>query len=149
MRIRLLETLTHSSIPHLLRYEDRNSMHFAIESRVPFLHVDLVEYLYALPEEYLLSADGKTKCVFREAMRGIVPDEILGRHDKIGFATPERSWLEKLDSWVAEKLSYGEKLQCFDMAEIEREWKAVIGGRKEYSFKYWRWLNLIAWEKAK
>jgi asparagine synthase (glutamine-hydrolysing) len=149
MRKRLLENLTNSSIPHLLRYEDRNSMRFSIESRVPFLHVDLVEYLYSLPEEYLLSPDGVSKCIFREAMRGIVPDEILDRHDKIGFATPERNWLAALDSWVDDNFRYGEKLEYFNMAEVKKEWQAIISGRKEFNFKCWRWLNLIAWEKAK
>ena len=95
--------LTRSSIPHLLRYEDRNSMRFSIESRVPFLDVHLVEYLFSLPEEYLISDAGCSKYVFREAMRGIVPDAILDRQDKIGFATPEKYGLPK---WTSGYVNY-------------------------------------------
>ena len=73
----------------LLRHEDRNSMANSIESRVPFLTTDFAEFLLSLPEEYLVSKSGETKSIFRESMKGIVPQRILGRKDKIGFATPE------------------------------------------------------------
>jgi asparagine synthase (glutamine-hydrolysing) len=148
LRARLLESLTRSSIPRLLRYEDRNSMHFSIESRVPFLHIDLVEYIYSLPEEFLISPNGTSKYVFREAMRGIVPDAILDRNDKIGFATPEKSWLSNMENWVFEQLKYAEKLPCFDPSALIEEWNNVIHGRVAFDFRCWRWLNLIAWVQS-
>ena len=149
LRSRLYETLTQSSIPHLLRYEDRNSMRFSIESRVPFLHVDLVEYLFSLPEEYLISEAGCSKYVFREAMRGIVPDAILDRQDKIGFATPEKVWLTQMDQWVRELFLFANQVGCFEQEELKKEWDAVFKGKIDFNFKCWRWLNFLAWEKAK
>ena len=80
-------------LPALLRHGDRNSMRWSIESRVPFLNHKIVEYLFSLPESYLVGNNGETKHIFRQAMRSIVPDEVLFRKDKIGFETPERSWL--------------------------------------------------------
>lgn len=75
LSLRLRDALTGKrGLSHLLRYEDRNSMSHSIESRVPFLTIDMAEFLLSLPENYLLSDDGVTKYVFREAMRGIVPD---------------------------------------------------------------------------
>ncbi len=145
LRSHLLETLEVTSIPHLLRYEDRNSMRFSIESRVPFLHVELAEYLFSLPEHYLISPDGTTKHVFREAMRGIVPDPVLDRKDKIGFATPERTWLVKLDHWVKERLSRASELQCFNSEELHTEWERVVSGQADFNFRCWRWLNAIEW----
>ena len=62
---------------HLLRYEDRNAMIHSVESRVPFLTIDLAEFLLKLPEQFLLSNKGTTKYIFREAMKGIVPQQIL------------------------------------------------------------------------
>jgi asparagine synthase (glutamine-hydrolysing) len=79
----------------LLRYEDRNSMAFSVESRVPFLTPEFVNFVLALPTEYIISEQGVTKHVFRSAMRGIVPDEILDRKDKIGFEAPENIWLAR------------------------------------------------------
>ena len=67
----------------------------SIEARVPFLSRDLIEFLFKLPEDFLVSNDGRTKSVFRSAMRGIVPSEILDRKDKIGFAVPEKFLLSK------------------------------------------------------
>ena len=110
----LKSTLLNVGLPNLLRYEDRDSMRWSIESRVPFLNVELVEYLYSLPDEYLLSKEGVSKHVFREAMRGIVPNAILDRKDKIGFATPERDWLFKANTWVDSQLAKAEDLPFFD-----------------------------------
>jgi len=83
-------------LPALLRHGDRNSMSASVESRVPFLDRQLVEYSLSLPENFLISNDGETKSVFRAAMRGIVPDSILDRRDKIGFETPQRVWLNSI-----------------------------------------------------
>ncbi len=149
LRTRLLETLCETSIPHLLRYEDRNSMRFSVESRVPFLHIDLVEYLYSLPEEFLISADGCSKYVFREAMRGIVPDAILDRRDKVGFATPEKTWLSQMNVWVEEQLTFADQVDCFDAPVLRQEWRDVMDGKSSFDFKGWRWLNFLAWEKYK
>jgi asparagine synthase (glutamine-hydrolysing) len=100
----LRDGLTDRGLEALLRHADRNSMAFSVESRVPFLDVDVAEFLLTLPEDYLLSPRGQTKSVLRAAMRGVVPDAILDRRDKIGFETPQRSWLKSphldLDAWL-------------------------------------------------
>jgi asparagine synthase (glutamine-hydrolysing) len=141
----LKSNLCDFGIPHLLRYEDRNSMRWSIESRVPFLHVDLVEYLYSLPEEFLLNDDATSKYVFREAMRGIVPDPILDRMDKIGFATPEKDWLTSMDVWVNKQIESSRKMPVFNHDELKIEWKKVLTGETAFDFRCWRWLNLITW----
>jgi asparagine synthase (glutamine-hydrolysing) len=82
------------SIPSLLRYEDRNSMAWSIESRLPFLDYRLVEFLLKLPTDYKIRR-GRTKAVLRQALRGIVPDAILDRRDKVGFITPQEVWMKK------------------------------------------------------
>ncbi len=76
------------SLPHLLHYEDRNSMAFSIESRTPFTDYRLVDYVFAVPASYKYHK-GWSKWLLRLAMRGLLPDEILWRKDKIGFAASE------------------------------------------------------------
>ena len=83
-------------LPALLRHGDRNSMSASVESRVPFLDRNLVEFSLSLPENFLISDNGESKSVFRAAMRGIVPDSILDRRDKIGFETPQRIWIDNV-----------------------------------------------------
>ncbi|MBD0370373.1 MAG: asparagine synthase (glutamine-hydrolyzing) [Pyrinomonadaceae bacterium] len=143
----LHDTLVRSSLPMLLRYEDRNSMAHSVESRVPFLTSALVEFIFALPEEYLIAPDGTSKSIFRRAMRGIVPDEILERKDKIGFATPERSWLSALKPWIEDvfKSEAAARIPALNLPHVKQEWEQILEGRRYFDFRVWRWLNLIRW----
>ncbi len=143
----LKQTVVATSLPMLLRYEDRNSMAASIESRVPFLTPEFAEFVLRLPEEHILSSDGTSKCVFRHAMRGIVPDAILDRRDKIGFATPENDWLKTLRPWVDAVLTSerARAIAALDMNAVHRDWQAVMAGRARFDFRVWRWVNLIRW----
>lgn len=84
-----------TNLQSLLRYEDRNSMAFSRESRLPFLDYRLVEFIFSLPTAQKFRHN-ETKWVLRESMKGLNLDEILNRKDKIGFATPESEWLSLL-----------------------------------------------------
>ena len=141
----LRNALTQKGLPSLLRHADRNSMRFSVESRVPFLTQDLAEFLLALPEEYLISGSGETKHIFRAAMRGIVPDAVLDRRDKIGFATPEKEWLmpitKNMRSWLKEDL----ELPFLNQAKILKEFDAVMEGRSPFTSQIWRWVNFYRW----
>ncbi len=119
----------------------------SVESRLPFLTPELAEFLARLPEDYLLGRDGTTKCVFRRAMRGIVPDSILDRRDKIGFATPEREWLKSLGPWVDETQACdrARSIEALDVPALQRDWHAVRTGHAKFDFRVWRWVNLIRW----
>ena len=83
------------SLPALLRFEDRNSMAHAVESRVPFLDPRLVEFCLDLPTEFKVKG-GRSKRVLREAMVGEVPRKILERKSKLGFGGSYRSWVRDL-----------------------------------------------------
>lgn len=141
----LMFSLTQRGLPALLRHGDRNSMRFSVESRVPFLTLDLVELLLSLPETHLISQTGETKSVFRAAMRGIVPDDILDRRDKIGFVTPEQEWLFSMADTVRCWLSEDLQLPFFNQAQIKREFEQIITGRKVFSWQVWRWINFCRW----
>ncbi|MGH7597704.1 MAG: asparagine synthase (glutamine-hydrolyzing) [bacterium] len=91
---RIKADMTRFSVPVLLRYEDKNSMAFSRESRVPFLDHRLVEYVAGLPLNLKLR-DGWTKYCLRRSAQNVVPKKILARKDKIGFATPEEEWLRR------------------------------------------------------
>jgi asparagine synthase (glutamine-hydrolysing) len=136
-------------LPSLLRYEDRNSMAFSIESRVPFLTPELVNFVLSLPEQYIIAPDGTSKAVFRHAMRGIVPDSILDRKDKIGFATPEREWLSAGSLWIQQQFDadVASEIPAFRLDVVRRDWQDIREGHKAFSFAVWRCLNVIAWTK--
>jgi asparagine synthase (glutamine-hydrolysing) len=145
VRRTLAGLLTWEGLPQLLRHGDRNAMAFSVESRVPFLTRETAEFCLSLPEDYLIDMNGRTKSVFREAMRGIVPDAILDRRDKIGFETPERAWLDALAPWVKETLGASRDIPWLMMDEVRKEWRAVREGRKRFDRRIWRMLNYIRW----
>jgi asparagine synthase (glutamine-hydrolysing) len=147
LRAELASAVFETSLPMLLRYEDRNSMAFSIESRVPFLTRELAEFILALPEEYLIASDGTSKHVFRRAMAGIVPDAILDRRDKIGFITPERRWLSDLAPWVQAILTspVARQIPALNHVEVLRNWQVAMSGSGRFDFRVWRWINLIKW----
>jgi asparagine synthase (glutamine-hydrolysing) len=142
-----LDRSVRETLPGLLRYEDRNSMANSVESRVPFLTPQLVTYLGRLPESYLIDENGTSKAVFRAAMRGIVPDAILNRRDKIGFATPEKSWMSLMDSSVRSTLDgdAARGMGFLNLSAARTELDAVREGNRPFGFHVWRWINLIRW----
>ncbi len=143
----LYRTLTETSLPMLLHYEDRNSMAFSIESRVPFLTPALATFLFSLPESYLVATDGTTKAVFRRAMRGITPDQVLDRRDKVGFPTPEREWLIAQRSFVERTFSgsSAQRIGALRWTTILDEWQRGTRGDRMMDSRAWRWLNLTLW----
>jgi asparagine synthase (glutamine-hydrolysing) len=147
LRADLYRDLTKQVLVGLLRYEDRNSMAYSIESRVPFLTPALASFISSLPEEYVIDMNGTSKTVFRKAMKGIVPDSILERKDKIGFATPEQLWLQNLRPWVESILNSeaATSVVLFDIPSLKRGWKDILNGNRAFDFTVWRWINFIRW----
>jgi asparagine synthase (glutamine-hydrolysing) len=145
----LVATLRGPGLAQLLRYEDRNSMAWSVESRVPFLTTRLCEHLLSLPESFLISDDGTTKWVFRAAMRGLVPDAILDRRDKIGFATNEREWILAVTPWVDRLLASdaAASIPALDLPRMAAQWTDIRVGRRPYDQSVWRWVNLIEWTR--
>lgn len=92
----LFHYLSTYSLPHLLKYEDRNSMAHSIEARVPFTDFRLVDYVFSIPAAYKIHR-GWTKWLLRLAMKDLLPSEIVWRKDKLGFATP--AWISREEVW--------------------------------------------------
>lgn len=89
----LYHLLFATSLPSLLHYEDRNSMAFSVESRVPFLDHRLVEFAFSLNNGDKINGV-TTKYILRESLKNILPDAVYARKDKKGFVTPgENKWL--------------------------------------------------------
>jgi asparagine synthase (glutamine-hydrolysing) len=131
----------------LLRHEDRNSMASSIESRVPFLTPALAAFAAGMPDDYLIAPDGTGKLVLRRSLRGLVPAPILDRRDKIGFATPEASWLRTLEPWIEDVFASDAARHAgpLRVAEARRCWQEMRDGTRQFNPMAWRWLNLIRW----
>ncbi len=119
------EDLYRLSVPALVHYEDRSSMAFAREIRLPFLDYRLAGMLVPLAPELKLR-EGWTKWIFRKAMEPYLPASIVWRKDKQGFINPQGEWLKhELRSQVLELLG-GEMLIArhglIDQAALRRRY---------------------------
>jgi asparagine synthase (glutamine-hydrolysing) len=83
----------------LLRYEDRNSMAFSVESRVPYLDHRVVEFAINLPDSLKIK-EGWTKYILRMIIDKKLPEQLVWRKDKKGFITPEKAWFRNLSKYI-------------------------------------------------
>jgi asparagine synthase (glutamine-hydrolysing) len=141
----LAEHVVAKTLPALLRFEDRNSMAFSIESRVPFLTTAIADFAYSLASNKLISSKGGYKTILREALRGLVPDAILDRRDKVGFAAPQKHWLMQADDWIASVLSETafSRVPLLDQRQtVDVVRRGISSGDDSLA---WRCLNLLRW----
>jgi asparagine synthase (glutamine-hydrolysing) len=134
-----------SILPELLRYGDRSSMAHSVELRLPLLDRRLAEFAFSAPPEFLYR-NGKTKRILRDAGRGLVPDAILERRDKVAYEPPQSSWLSEpaFRERIADVLlgSEARSRGLYDAAAIEADarngsWRDPRG--------IWRALNAELW----
>jgi asparagine synthase (glutamine-hydrolysing) len=146
-----------TNLPALLHYEDRNSMHFSIEARVPFLDYRVVEYLASLPLDQKLRR-GVTKRVLRRAIRGIVPEAIRCRMDKMGFVTPEEVWMGRELGPIVEEVFASASFRSrpyWDADAVAADFARFRAGKAEYSWEVLRifvtelWLRLFFDDREK
>lgn len=107
---------------HLLKWEDRNSMWFSLESRVPFLDHRLVERSIGSAARFHIK-NGQTKVILREAMQDILPSIITERRDKMGFTTPGGVWMNQdaIRGRIRDAVTHGKvaERRWYDPAQVE------------------------------
>ncbi len=140
----LANYITWENLPCLLREGDRNAMAFSLENRVPFLTREMAEFTFSLPENYLVDDSGRSKALLREAMRGIVPDSILDRRDKVGFATGEPGWLLSLHGEIS-KIFRAASSPLINKDFTIKAWEDMRAGHSTYDARIWRILNYLMW----
>jgi len=138
------EGLLRTSLPALLRYEDRNSMAFSVEARTPFLDFRLVERALALPASDLIRG-GWTKAILRDGMAGVLPEGVRLRRDKLGFATPEARWLREIAPRVREWLGPGARTEQMIRPNVLAQWRAESDEGMAGRAGLWRVLSVELW----
>lgn len=139
-----------TSLPALLHYEDRNSMAWGVESRVPFLDHRLVEFAFSLPPHFKIR-NGWTKAIVRDSMRGILPDAIRLRRDKLGYPTPWPTFLRMARNakWVRDVLlSKSVSERGYVRAKLLPQMVSDhVSGAKDYGWAIWRMMTLELWAR--
>lgn len=146
LKLRLINDIFYNSLPALLRYEDKNSMRFSIEGRVPFLDYNFLLFIFSLSDEAIIK-NGINKFIVKKACQDLIPKEILFRKNKIGFTTPEQDWFFFLKDKILEIFSsesFGRR-KYFNQKEIILAFIDFLEGKNNETMVFWRLLNLELW----
>jgi asparagine synthase (glutamine-hydrolysing) len=135
-----IQQVVYSSIPYQLHSEDRNSMLFAIESRLPFLDHRLVEYITSLPADFKIN-EGYTKYILRKALPEL-PEPIRWRKDKLGFAAPDKEWVKENAVMIRNELEDAIKQTPFFTGELLNRFDRFVQGSLGYEPIYFRAMTL-------
>lgn len=119
IRSRQVTDLKNYSVPYLTHYEDRMSMAWSREIRLPFLDYRLIELLMSVPTSFKLDK-GWTKFILRKAVEPLLPKRIVWRKDKQGFITPQEEWLKHELRDEVEK-AFSEDALIFKLNLINRD----------------------------
>jgi asparagine synthase (glutamine-hydrolysing) len=128
----------------LLVKEDRCTMAFGLESRVPYLHRDLIEFMNRLPIQYKVSRTS-TKRFFRKVAAKYLPSWILNK-PKHGFGSPAAEWIRGELKQLAERAVLHSRF--FPGNELLREkWQEHQEGKRDHSKSLWAVLMLELWKE--
>lgn len=132
----------------ILAKVDRSAMRSSLETRVPMLDHELVQWVWTLPQA-MKQRGGESKWLLRRVLERHVPRELFER-PKVGFAVPLDTWLRtSLRPWAEELLSEA-RLRSeghFDPAPIRRAWAAHLSGRAQLRDVLWPVLMFQAWQQ--
>ena len=147
LKKRLVEDLFHNSLPSLLRYEDKNTMRFSLEGRVPFLDKEVLKFIFSLSDEAIIK-DGWNKRVLRDATRGLLPESINRRRNKIGFTTPQVEWFMRLKNhfyniFLSESFANRPYVNQTEVIAAFEGW--IKGANDVDTMTFWRLINLELW----
>lgn len=135
-----------NTLKTMLRVGDRNSMHFGIETRVPFCDdYRIEEFAFKVPASYKVK-DNYSKFLLRQTAQKYLTNEICYRKDKKGFSIPEKRWLLEIDTNI---------LPYFDLSLspyinidlVKKEWSRALKGAANTS-RLWRLLCFAVWMKS-
>jgi len=134
-------------LPALLQVEDRMSMAVSLESRVPLLDIDIVNFATTMPPQIKFQG-GRSKHILRKAVSSIVSDTVLQRKDKMGFPVPLKKWLENgpVKDFVHEVLlgKASKERGLFKPSALEK----LIHTESEYGRQLWGALCIELWHRT-
>lgn len=127
-----------TQMPHLLKYEDKNSMRNSIETRLPFIDFNLLETSLSLNSNLKIK-NGWTKYILRKVVNNLLPKSIVWRKNKFGFESPTRTWLNSNDDEIRNSISNSKLLKsiCNDLDIDSLEQK-----------QRWKLYNISIWEQV-
>ena len=136
-------------LPGLLQVEDRTSMGFSVESRVPLLDYRLVEFAASIPFGIKMK-NFELKYLLRKVAANYLPSEIVERKGKQGFVSPIKIWFRgELFSFVNDILgskSFKER-GLYETKKIAKRLDQFRQGKIDFAEEIWQLLNIELWHR--
>ncbi len=127
---RQLEDYLYGSLPGILHWEDRNSMASSVETRLPFLDYEYVEKVLSVDLNEKIK-DGYTKVPLREYMKGLLPDEVIWRKNKLGFPAPTGRWFWEIPrEYFMNLLDQPRSAEFFNLNKIKNDYMRKCGNEE-------------------
>ena len=127
---RQLEDYLYGSLPGILHWEDRNSMASSVETRLPFLDYEYVEKVLSVDLNEKIK-DGYTKVPLREYMKGLLPDEVIWRKNKLGFPAPIGRWFWEIPrEYFMNLLDRPRSAEFFNLKKIKKDYLRKRGNEE-------------------
>jgi len=148
---RLAHEFYNTSLKSYLKCEDRCSMWFSVESRVPFADDnELVELLFSIPGAYKIHHN-TLKYFLKENIKGFIPEEVRLRKDKLGYTTPNNRWIYEIKDEVRSYFNNDLK-EYIDLNYLNKNYDKFFDQRhlpenrrifKMISFAVWKKVNRL------
>lgn len=125
---------------------DRAAMGVSLETRVPMLDKDVIEFAWQLPLSMKIR-NGKGKWILRQVLSKYIPTEMIER-PKQGFSIPLDIWLRgPLVDWAESLLNEQavNKTGILDAASVQKKWKEHLSGKRNWQHQLWSLLMLQSW----
>ena len=127
-----------TKMPHLLKYEDKNSMRHSIETRLPFLDYRLLQMALSVNNSFKIKS-GWTKYILRKTVENVLPKNIIWRKNKLGFEAPTDSWMKGISSNMKKSI---------EKSKIVSEITDKIDFDKLDKVQRWKLFNIAKWEEV-
>jgi len=124
------------NLPHLLRYEDKNSMRHSVETRLPFIDYRFVEIALSINDS-LKFKSGYLKYILRKIVDSKLPKNIVWRKNKFGFEAPTDTWITRYKEEMIAKINSSRLLKhLLDVDSIDKKNHTLV----------WKFYNIALWE---
>ena len=145
---RLAYEYENSSLKSYLKCEDRCSMWFSVESRVPLAddHA-LSKLLFSIPGAYKIQ-NTSLKFLLQSAVTGYVPDEVRLRKDKLGYVTPNNQWIYNIKNEVKDYFS-ADLSEYIDVAKLLKDYDKFFDQRQSpENRRLFKFISFAIWKKV-
>ena len=142
--------IKHIKLPRVLKYQDRMSMTYGIESRVPFLDHKLFEYIFNLDNEDKINKNYETRYIFKKSLKELTTSKIKFRQTKNTITDPQSKWLRNELNFALDMFNSTnfKKLDYFNHKNCIKSFEDFCKNKEQSSFHLFQILSFAIFENS-